>query len=106
MNTNIILIGMPACGKTTIGTELSKRLNNYTLIEGDSFVFYYPENISNVEFVLESMENIGELEIVNTKIIKEDAGFTREEVSNFEKIETEISVTEYTDIDNQDLHYQ
>ena len=38
MNTNIILIGMPACGKTTIGTELSKRLNNYTLIDTDSFI--------------------------------------------------------------------
>lgn len=84
------------------GNVIGKIARN-TLIEGDSFVFYYPENISNVEFVLESMENIGELEIVNTKIIKEDAGFTREEVSNFEKIETEISVTEYTDIDNQDF---
>ena len=84
------------------GNVIGKIARN-TLIEGDSFVFYYPENISNVEFVLESMENIGELEIVNTKIIKEDAGFTREEVSNFEKIETEIIVTEYAEIDNQDF---
>lgn len=84
------------------GNVIGKIARN-TLIEGDSFVFYYPENISNVEFVLKSMENIGELEIVNIKIIKEDAGFTREEVANFEKIETEISVTEYAEIDNQDL---
>ena len=38
MKTNIILTGMPASGKTTIGIELSKVLENYTFIDTDSFI--------------------------------------------------------------------
>ena len=34
---NIILIGMPGCGKTTIGTELSKKLG-YDYIDSDSVI--------------------------------------------------------------------
>ena len=33
MTTNIVLIGMPASGKSTIGTLLSEKLANYTLID-------------------------------------------------------------------------
>ena len=32
---NIILVGMPACGKTTIGNLLAKELKEYTLIDTD-----------------------------------------------------------------------
>lgn len=35
MKKNIILIGMPGCGKTTIGTELSEKLG-YGYIDSDS----------------------------------------------------------------------
>lgn len=38
MTHNIILIGMPASGKTTIGLELSKVLNNYVLIDTDAYI--------------------------------------------------------------------
>ena len=38
MESNIILVGMPASGKTTIGTLLSKRLSLYTLIDTDSVI--------------------------------------------------------------------
>lgn len=38
MNCNIILVGMPASGKTTIGKLLAKKLNNYTLIDTDSLI--------------------------------------------------------------------
>ena len=38
MNPNIILIGMPASGKTTVGLELSKVLTDYTFIDTDSFI--------------------------------------------------------------------
>lgn len=38
MDTNIILIGMPASGKTTVGIELSKHLTDYTLIDTDSLI--------------------------------------------------------------------
>ena len=38
MSANIILIGMPASGKTTIGNLLAKRLKDYTLIDTDSFI--------------------------------------------------------------------
>ena len=38
METNIILIGMPASGKTTIGLALAEKLNNYTLIDTDSVI--------------------------------------------------------------------
>lgn len=34
---NIVLIGMPGCGKTTIGKELSKKIN-YKLIDMDNFI--------------------------------------------------------------------
>ena len=36
--TNIILVGMPASGKTTIGNLLSQQLANYTLIDTDSVI--------------------------------------------------------------------
>ena len=38
MENNIVLVGMPASGKTTIGKLLVKRLKNYTLIDTDSFI--------------------------------------------------------------------
>ena len=37
MNNNVILIGMPGCGKTTIGTEVSERLG-YGYIDSDSVI--------------------------------------------------------------------
>ena len=36
--TNIVLIGMPASGKTTIGNMLAERLPSYTLIDTDSVI--------------------------------------------------------------------
>ena len=36
--SNIILIGMPASGKTTIGTLLSEKLTDFTLIDTDSLI--------------------------------------------------------------------
>jgi len=36
--TNIILVGMPASGKTTIGNLLSKKLTDYTLVDTDSVI--------------------------------------------------------------------
>ena len=38
MKDNIILIGMPASGKTTIGILLNERLKDYTLIDTDSLI--------------------------------------------------------------------
>ncbi|MBQ4114115.1 shikimate kinase [bacterium] len=38
METNIILVGMPACGKTTVGKLLADKLYDYTLIDTDSFI--------------------------------------------------------------------
>ncbi len=37
MKNNIILIGMPGCGKTTLGTELSEKLG-YGYIDSDSVI--------------------------------------------------------------------
>lgn len=36
--TNIVLIGMPASGKTTIGNILAQKLPEYTLIDTDSVI--------------------------------------------------------------------
>ena len=36
--TNIILVGMPASGKTTIGNLLSEKLTDYTLVDTDSVI--------------------------------------------------------------------
>lgn len=38
MATNVVLIGMPASGKTTIGLALAEKLRDYTLIDTDSFI--------------------------------------------------------------------
>ena len=38
METNIILIGMPASGKSTIGKLLANRLSDYTLFDTDSVI--------------------------------------------------------------------
>ena len=37
-NENIVLVGMPASGKTTIGTSLANQLNNYIHIDIDSVI--------------------------------------------------------------------
>jgi shikimate kinase len=38
MPNNLILVGMPASGKTTIGNLLALKLPNYTLIDTDSLI--------------------------------------------------------------------
>lgn len=38
MGSNIVLVGMPASGKTTIGTLLAERLNDYTFFDTDSVI--------------------------------------------------------------------
>lgn len=38
MANNIILIGMPGCGKSYIGTKLSEILKEYTLFDTDSII--------------------------------------------------------------------
>ena len=38
MAGNIILVGMPACGKTTIGARLAEVLDNYIHIDVDSLI--------------------------------------------------------------------
>ena len=37
MKANVILIGMPACGKTTIGTELAEKIG-YGYVDSDSVI--------------------------------------------------------------------
>ena len=38
LKNNIILVGMPSCGKTTIGRLLAEYLPDYTLIDTDSVI--------------------------------------------------------------------
>ena len=38
MPNNIVLVGMPASGKTTIGNKLAEVLTDYTLIDTDSLI--------------------------------------------------------------------
>lgn len=38
MGHNIVLIGMPACGKSEIGKKLAEKLPDYTLIDTDSLI--------------------------------------------------------------------
>ena len=56
MESNIILVGMPASGKTTIGMSLSNRLSEYTLIDTDSFI-EKTEGMSIVEIFKKKSED-------------------------------------------------
>ena len=56
MEANIILVGMPASGKTTIGMNLSNRLSEYTLIDTDSFI-EKTEGMSVVEIFKKKSED-------------------------------------------------
>ena len=38
MKDNIVLVGMPASGKTTIGNLLAEKLNDYILFDIDSVI--------------------------------------------------------------------
>lgn len=38
MKDNIVLVGMPACGKSTVGLLLSEKLSDYTLLDTDSII--------------------------------------------------------------------
>lgn len=38
MGCNIVLVGMPASGKTTIGSILANKLPDYTFVDTDSFI--------------------------------------------------------------------
>lgn len=38
MNPNIVLVGMPASGKTTIGRLLAEKLSNYSFYDTDSII--------------------------------------------------------------------
>ena len=38
METNIVLVGMPASGKSTVGLALAEKLSDYTLVDTDSFI--------------------------------------------------------------------
>ena len=38
MENNIVLVGMPASGKTTIGSMLAQKLQDYTLVDTDSLI--------------------------------------------------------------------
>lgn len=38
MGNNIVLVGMPASGKTTIGSMLAQKLQDYTLVDTDSLI--------------------------------------------------------------------
>lgn len=38
MTHNIVLVGMPASGKTTIGTLLAEKLDGYSLYDTDSII--------------------------------------------------------------------
>ena len=38
MGSNIVLVGMPASGKSTIGKKIAEQLSNYTLIDTDSLI--------------------------------------------------------------------
>ena len=52
MDANIILVGMPASGKTTIGQLLSEKLDSYTFIDTDSFIEKTFERLKNARMYI------------------------------------------------------
>ena len=64
---NIVLIGMPACGKSTIGYWLSKKIN-FPVLDADKYLEEKENRIISDIFVKEGEEHFRELE---TKYLKE-----------------------------------
>ena len=64
---NIVLIGMPACGKSTIGYRLSKKIN-FPVLDADKYLEEKESRIISDIFVKEGEEHFRELE---TKYLKE-----------------------------------
>ena len=64
---NIVLIGMPACGKSTIGYQLSKKID-YPLFDADKYLEEKENRVISDIFSNEGEEYFRELE---TKYLKE-----------------------------------
>ncbi len=78
------------------GTLIGK-IDRNCKIENEKYIYEYPESISNVEISLKNMENKGKINIVNRKKISGASNFSRPEVINFGKIETEVVIQEYSE---------
>ena len=64
---NIVLIGMPACGKSTIGYRLSKKIN-FPVLDADKYLEEKENRVISDIFSNEGEEHFRELE---TKYLKE-----------------------------------
>ena len=76
--------------------RLLGRIDKNSKVKDDRYVFEYPEIVSNVEFSLNNMINKGKIDILSNKAIRGTAGFSREEVISFGKIETNTIVQEFS----------
>ena len=71
------------------------RIDKTSKVENDKYVFEYPEISSNVEFSFNNIKNTGTIDILNNKSISGTADFTRADVINFDRIESESIVQEF-----------
>ena len=70
---NIVLIGMPACGKSTIGYWLSKKIN-YSFVDVDRYLEEKENRIISDIFSNEGEEYFRELETKYLKELSENEG--------------------------------
>ena len=79
------------------GTALG-RIDSNTVVEDGRYVYEYNQNVSNVEFKLNMIENVGCLEILNNKVIRKITTFSRSQIKEFSGIEIKSNVKEFSKV--------
>ena len=79
------------------GTALG-RIDKNTQVEDGMYVYEYNQNVSQVEFKLNMIENVGCLEILNNKVIRKITTFSRSQIKEFSEIEIKSNVKEFAKV--------
>lgn len=79
------------------------KIDGMSKVVDGKYVFEYETKVSNVDFKLNKIKNVGALEILNTKVIRKLAAFDRAQIKNFSNIETKIVVKEMAKVGETEL---
>ena len=85
-------------GNITVYTqegEIIGYINKNSVKEKNEYVIVYPKQYNTVRFEMTNIKEDGEITIKNDKAIKEEAKFSREQISIFSTINTMTTVNLY-----------